>query len=261
MVRRAGGVPTEVLKSGAPAVREAPQAGEDDLPAGLAAALEAVDTADGGELDAKRRGRPTSASARRVCTALLDAAERSLETKPYAEITVREVAAAAGVNAAMVNYYFQSKDGLFVALIEFLFADWSARLREIEHTHREDSPSPTRHFVAAVRDCFYRHRSVLWLIDREIGRSGSAIGTAFKTRLASTSTQAIRRFLQAMGERGVYRRAAEPRFLAHRVAAIAIHPIVFAQRLEPSYGIRMDELEQEPWLRALEQDLDRLLRP
>ena len=48
-------------------------------------------------------------------------------TKLFAErgldgVTVREICAAAGVNVALVNYHFKSKEGLYAVCIERLFA-------------------------------------------------------------------------------------------------------------------------------------------
>jgi AcrR family transcriptional regulator len=217
---------------------------------------------EGGEpLDGRRRGRPSSASALQVCEALLRAAEQCLEHKHYADITVREVAAAAGVNPAMVNYYFDGKEGLFVALVEFLFTDWSRRLRAIELHPTAQGLSPTRHFVEAVRTCFYQHRSVLWLVDHELREKDSVISAAFKLKLASQTTTAIRRFVQAMGERGLYRTDQNLRYLTYSISALAVYPIVFAPDLERSYDISMDELLGTDWAGFLERSLDRLLSP
>jgi AcrR family transcriptional regulator len=49
-------------------------------------------------------------------TTLLDAAEAILLEDGYASVTSRRVAERAGVNAALVYYYFDSMDGLFVEL-------------------------------------------------------------------------------------------------------------------------------------------------
>jgi AcrR family transcriptional regulator len=46
--------------------------------------------------------------------ALLDAAQQLLITKGHAAITVRSVAAEAGVNHGLVRYYFETLDNLFV---------------------------------------------------------------------------------------------------------------------------------------------------
>jgi AcrR family transcriptional regulator len=49
-------------------------------------------------------------------TALLDAAQRLMLDGGYAAVTTRRIAAEAGVNSALVYYYFDTMDGLFIAL-------------------------------------------------------------------------------------------------------------------------------------------------
>jgi AcrR family transcriptional regulator len=48
---------------------------------------------------------------------LLDAARRRFAAAGYAATTVREIADEAGVNVALINRYFASKDGLFEACL------------------------------------------------------------------------------------------------------------------------------------------------
>jgi AcrR family transcriptional regulator len=48
--------------------------------------------------------------------ALLDAAQRLMLDEGYAAVTTRRVAAEVGVDSAMVPYYFDNLDGLFIAL-------------------------------------------------------------------------------------------------------------------------------------------------
>lgn len=50
--------------------------------------------------------------------ALLDATEELMRNDGYAAVTTRKVAARAGVNSALVAYYFGSLDGLFIALFQ-----------------------------------------------------------------------------------------------------------------------------------------------
>ncbi len=52
---------------------------------------------------------------------LLDAAERLFAEKGFAEVSIRELAAAADVNLAAVNYHFQGKDNLFAEVIRRRF--------------------------------------------------------------------------------------------------------------------------------------------
>ena len=62
---------------------------------------------------AARRGKADDPTTR---NAILDAAERLMVEEGYAAVTSRRVAALAGVNSALVHYYFDTMDGLFVAL-------------------------------------------------------------------------------------------------------------------------------------------------
>lgn len=62
-----------------------------------------------------RRGKVGDPTTR---NALLDAAQELMLTEGYAAVTTRKVAAKAGVNSALVFYYFDSLDGLFIALFQ-----------------------------------------------------------------------------------------------------------------------------------------------
>jgi AcrR family transcriptional regulator len=50
--------------------------------------------------------------------ALLDGAQHIMLTEGYAAATTRRVASEAGVNSALVGYYFGSLDGMFIALFQ-----------------------------------------------------------------------------------------------------------------------------------------------
>ena len=60
-----------------------------------------------------RKGNPGDPTTR---NALLDAAQHVMCTEGYAAATTRRVASEAGVNSALVSYYFGSLDGMFIAL-------------------------------------------------------------------------------------------------------------------------------------------------
>ena len=54
-------------------------------------------------------------------SAILEAATRRFAFEGYQNAGVREIAADAGVDAAMVNRYFGSKEGLFAEVVECAF--------------------------------------------------------------------------------------------------------------------------------------------
>jgi AcrR family transcriptional regulator len=65
---------------------------------------------------AARRGRRPGAPDTRAT--ILDAARAAFAEKGFAGTTIRAVAGAAGVDAALVHHYFGSKDDLFLAAME-----------------------------------------------------------------------------------------------------------------------------------------------
>ncbi|MFI6314549.1 TetR/AcrR family transcriptional regulator [Nocardia fusca] len=72
------------------------------------------------EKEPSHRGSPGSATADPASlstrSALLDAAEQVMLEEGYAAVSSRRLAARAGVNSALVHYYFGTMDNLFVAL-------------------------------------------------------------------------------------------------------------------------------------------------
>jgi AcrR family transcriptional regulator len=63
----------------------------------------------------RRRGNAGDPTTR---NALLDATQQLMLDEGYAAVTTRRVAARADLNSAMVFYYFDSLDGLFIALFQ-----------------------------------------------------------------------------------------------------------------------------------------------
>ena len=98
---------------------------------------------------------------------ILDAAESLMVREGYAAVTSRRVAALAGVNSALVYYYFETMEGLFIALFR-RGADRSFdRLEEVltspqplwefwELIHDRTSSARTMEFIALAN-----HRKVI----------------------------------------------------------------------------------------------------
>ena len=66
-------------------------------------------------------------------TSILDAARSVLRERGYASLSTREVAAVAGVPLSQIHYHFGSKQGLLVALLEYLNAQLLARQHKMFH--------------------------------------------------------------------------------------------------------------------------------
>jgi AcrR family transcriptional regulator len=74
--------------------------------------------------------------------AILEAATRRFATEGYQRAGVREIAAEVGVNAALVNRYFGSKEGLFAEVIERAF--------DIQHLLRGEHGDLADHLARAM---------------------------------------------------------------------------------------------------------------
>lgn len=73
-----------------------------------------TETAPSADDEIIRLGRDSAATQR----ALVRAARRRFATDGYRATTVRQIAADAGVNVALINRYFESKEGLFEACMQ-----------------------------------------------------------------------------------------------------------------------------------------------
>jgi AcrR family transcriptional regulator len=81
---------------------------------------------------------------------ILDAAFRRLAREGYAALSMREIARDAGVNHALINYHFRSKDQLVIAVLD------AANRQLLERQHRlYRSPGGFAEKWAAARE-FYR---------------------------------------------------------------------------------------------------------
>jgi AcrR family transcriptional regulator len=71
---------------------------------------------------------------------LLDAARRLLARSGYNSLSVEAIGREAGENKALIRYYFGSKNGLLLALVDGLISDtlWQARQRLSALSSRED---------------------------------------------------------------------------------------------------------------------------
>jgi len=71
-------------------------------------------------------------------TAIMDAAERLYADRGFADVTMRDIVAAAGVNLAAVNYHFGSKDELIAELfITRSLATNRERLNELKRAEQD----------------------------------------------------------------------------------------------------------------------------
>lgn len=79
-------------------------------------------------------------------------AKRLFTEKGYAGTTIREVAEEAGVNVALFNYYFRSKEKLFTSIFIENFEEYSQELEAIFYYENISLEDRIRRFVNEVTD-------------------------------------------------------------------------------------------------------------
>ena len=83
-------------------------------------------------------GRPVGSDGDKVRNALLQAARELFMRNEFKAVTVRRVADGAGVNPAMVNYYFGSKQGLYLGMVEAVLAELETRAAQLDQGAEND---------------------------------------------------------------------------------------------------------------------------
>lgn len=67
-------------------------------------------------------------------TRLIEAGLTLFSARGYAAVSIRELAAEAGVNSALINYHFGGKEGLYTAVFEDQFGKIAARFEQTLHS-------------------------------------------------------------------------------------------------------------------------------
>lgn len=94
-------------------------------------------------------GRPRARATRSEMAALiLGSAFELFAQKNYSTVTVKNIADAIAINPSLVHYYFGSKEGLFLQVVEKAAADAHATFQEIRH----DETHPARVIELWIRN-------------------------------------------------------------------------------------------------------------
>jgi AcrR family transcriptional regulator len=129
-----------------------------------------------------------SSASTQTQTKLLDAAEQMFAARGYEDVSVRELAAAAGVNVAAVNYHFQGKENLYREVILRRFtAQRDGTLAAFEVLLTETGGRPTVAQVIEVLVGQYLrgaltddgHSTFLTFVAREMNTGRTSHSTAF----------------------------------------------------------------------------------
>jgi TetR/AcrR family transcriptional regulator len=200
----------------------------------------------------RRRGRPPAAPERDVQRALLDAAREMFLQRGYTGVSVRQLAAAVGVNPAMVKYYFHDKRGLYAAVLREAIGPLAARMDAMLVAPAAESPDLAA-FLAEYMRTVAAHPWLPALILRDVlapdGHFRDRFVQEFAGRVAPKAAELARRGAQL----GRMRADLDPRMTVISMLSLGLWPFLAMPVLQRA-------LHFEPDKEAIEQLIEHTVR-
>ena len=187
---------------------------------------------------------------------ILEAAFRRLAREGYAALSMREIAKDAGVNHALINYHFRTKDQLVITVLD------EANRRLLERQHRMyDAPTTfaekwreaRRFYETDLGSGFVRVQAELWAASM----SNAGLREKFVPRLLAWKELVlggVREAFEALEESGV---TLPPPFTAE-IVATWITEFWLGMEFADLIGIREEQIAHNAALDAIERLLENL---
>lgn len=204
---------------------------------------------------ARGPGRPAS-GAPDVRRALLDAARALLIEVGFDRASLRAIAERAGVNAAMVNYYFGSKDGLSRAVLRDAMGPLLDRLGAANASAAHTMTLAD--VLEAYVDTLAANPWFPQLIVREVLPENGRLREVFVDELASRARELLPRIVAREQAAGRVRAELEPDLVVVSLISLAAFPFIAAPTLARVLGIDMHQADHVERVRR--QALDVLER-
>ena len=164
--------------------------------------------------------------------AILDAAERLFAEQGYAATTIKQIGAAAGVNSALLYYYFADKERLYRAVLERLLGTLMARGGQVFSAARSPADA-IRGIIGVQGDLLISRPHVPRLIARELVDHNAQHVTGQFAQLAAGIFRQLCDLIEAGQGGGILRPDLDPRF----AAISTISQVIYFHIARPAVGI------------------------
>lgn len=196
------------------------------------------------------KGRPANPDKQAMQKAkLLASAELLLAEKPFANITIRELAQHSGVNSAMISYYFTNKEGLFVALLDEMSTKHFTVMHAITH-----SVDPIKTFIETILAMLNKNHGLARLIHHEFSTSNSAGSSMlsdvfidrFPRKMAAFIPQLVKKHTSIKDDR-------KAKYVAFSLVTMLITPFIHKPIRQQAWQISDEELQSPLWAEHIYQ--------
>jgi AcrR family transcriptional regulator len=173
-----------------------------------------------------------------VREALLDAARALFAARDYRAVSLREIAAQAGVTPAMVHYYFGDKTGLFDALLDATFSRLLARMREALAEHGSGDIGALLEILVGTIGA---EPWIPRLMIREVLADDGPFRDRFIQRYASQVAAIVPGLVAREQAAGELRADLDPRLAFASLVGMTVFPFAARPVLERVLGLEYDE--------------------
>lgn len=189
------------------------------------------------------RGRPSDPGVQKERKArLIEAAHNLLAEKSFRNITIRELASEAGMQSAMISYYFGSKEGLFIALLEDLSTKHFSSLE-----HLAQSGEPLKGFIFATLDHLKESRIMgRFLIDDVVGQPGP-LGERFIELFPKRMQAFLPKLIAQEQALGRIRKDLNPQWAAFSLMNMLLMPFFAEPIRERAWNISKQSVNSPQW--------------
>ena len=186
-------------------------------------------------------GRPASSQGESVSDRLLNAATELFSNYEYQAVSIRQVASLAGVNTAMVHYYFGDKAGLYRNMMEKVSLPVEAALNKIAARDDLSIADYIKVWVQAM--CDNPWYPIFILKEGVLGEG--AFHQFNSTRLAEVMAPALTKALQNDRENGRLRKDLELNLVIMSLVSLLNYPFLVRPLLEKTLDLTFDEAQVE----------------
>lgn len=182
-------------------------------------------------------GRPPDSANDPVSDRLLHAAKELFSSYEYRAVSIRQIAALAGVNTAMVHYYFGDKAGLYRDMMEKVSLPVEDALKKIA---ARDDLSITE-FIRVWMQAMYDNPWYPIFILKEGVLGQGPIHQFTSSRLSEVMAPALRKALENDRQNGRLRKELDLNQVAMSLVSLLNYPFLVRPLLEKTLGISFDQ--------------------
>ncbi|USD38193.1 MULTISPECIES: TetR/AcrR family transcriptional regulator [Ferrimonas] len=186
---------------------------------------------------ANRQGRPVGDSDARQ--RLIDAARKQFSFAPYEKVSTRQVAEEAGVNAALIRYYFANKWGLFETMMAETVAPISEKVLQAQQSEDFESISVVmRTYNQVMSESPYFPRLVYRLLSME-GSAGQV--QQLQKLIHGVFSHGENLMFEELAGKGGLKPGVDPALARLSFASLMVFPFLAPPSMLKVQGIKVDD--------------------